>query len=236
MLKFVNNPAIIFILLFTSCVHDVSVKENLEARIKNKTIYSQDSIEYKRVFRLISDSIETWKLNSLPGFQEKIGESEYYVDSLLCMNKSKNRLVTCLLSYNITKINPTGGISFFYGEKINNEWYFFTGDHIFIPTEMKKAKTNEPFTYLDLHEIALNEVYKGYLKPEGGVNDEWFTKQFENIGWGDFQKQEFNDWCFNGKRYNNPLDFYQASHLCKVRGNWQGRDTTKAIIQLQPSL
>ncbi len=97
---------------------------------------------------------------------------------------------------------------------------------------VKNHPTNTPLSYQQLHEIALKEVFGGYLKQDGNINEEWFTSHFESNGWGDFNHQEYDDWCLKGKRYTDLKEYYIACHLCKVKSNWANRDTTRSIIKL----
>jgi len=117
-----------------------------ELKSKSKTIIGESN--YDAVLNRINDTILSWKLNRLRDYTEN--ESQYRVDSLLCFNTNRNRLITCLIGKALIKPNPTGGITFMLGEKISNEWYFFKSSHIFIPYELKKIKDGEPFEFEEL--------------------------------------------------------------------------------------
>lgn len=219
---------IITLLLLVSCMNNMDTQNT----IKKRSITVVGISTYNQVLKQINDTVNSWKLNRLRDYIENKNESQYIVDSLLCFNTNGDRLVTCLIGKSLIKPDPTGGVTYLLGEKINNQWYFFKSGHYFIPYESKKIKDGQPFGYEELHEIALKEVYGGYLKPQGEINESWFINLFEGSGWGDLKNQEYNDWCFNGKRYADLKEYYKAVHLCKVKANWASRDTAKLIEQL----
>jgi hypothetical protein len=217
----------IFLLLFLgSC----SFKKDSN-KIKEESVKIIGLMEYNNVLSLINDSVNFWKLNRLQNYFENKKESVYVVDSLLCFNKNGNRLVTCLLGKTFLKPSPTGGITYFYGEKIDDHWYFFSGPFIFIPHEMKNEKNRMPFDFSELHQIALQEVYSGYLKSNGEINEAWFTNQFEGPGWGKFEDQASSDWALKGKRFKTRKEYFEFVHLEKARNNWYGvnKDSIKKL-------
>ena len=121
-------------------------------------------------------------------------------------------------------------MDFLYGEKINGLWYFFRGPYVVIPREMvKNQPLNKPLNYAQLHNIALKEVYGGYLTGDGDINEHWFTAKFESAGWGDFEKQENYDDILKGKRYKTSQEFFEQMHLFVIGNNWNGvnRDSIK---------
>lgn len=155
-------------------------RNNNELVLKEKCISVIGVSNYKNIIRIANDSIINWKKNNFSYLSESKGISEYTVDSLLISNKSGTRVITCLLAKTFLKPNPAGGIEFFYGERINDIWYFTRGASIFIPYEMKKSKNQLPYDYSELHQIALKEVYRGYLKSNGEINEELFIHHFDN--------------------------------------------------------
>ncbi len=192
-------------------------------RIKNK--------KYHDVYKQFSDTLNTWAKYKIFGSLDSI-YSINNADSLLCFNKDENRLVVAVLNRYVSKKvqSNSDGMYYFYGENIGGFWYFFRGPFIVIPRSMvKDHPINKSLSYQQLHQIALKEVYGGYLKADGSINEEWFISQFEGNDWGNFNNQEDDDWCFKGKRYTNKKEYYQACHLCKVKANWYGfkKDTIK---------
>jgi hypothetical protein len=170
---------------------------------------------YSRIYSQANDSILTWSINKLDYFKFLGTSKNYYLDSLLCFDVSGSRLVGCILSSH--KDEPSGGIDFLYGEKIDNQWYFFTGAYIVVPISMFKDNKG-PLSYKQLHEIALKEVYPRYLQSNGEINEEWFTSHFENAGF-----------CSECKTRED----FQKSILEGVGALWTQRDTTQPIKRLE---
>lgn len=200
--------------------------------IASKRIVPPD--KYKRIFNNASDSILSWAANRL-GYYKYCGESKNcYLDSLLCFNSSGNRFIGCILKQQLLEEGVADDIDFFYGEKINNQWFYFSGANVFIPREMYKDQNiHTPLSYQQLHQAALKNIYSGYLK-NGQINEAWFTEHFEGIGWGDFQHQETSDEYLGlkGKRFTNRREFFEAIHLQSVKNNWVARDTTQPLVPL----
>ncbi|MDP3567388.1 hypothetical protein [Sediminibacterium sp.] len=217
---------IVLVLFFCSCDFN-----NKPQKIKETSINVVGLTTYNNLISLINDSINLWKLNKLQNYIETKAQTEHIVDSLICFNRGGDRLISCLLGRVLLKPNLAAGITFLYGEKINGEWYFFSGPHIFIPQEMKREKDGMPFDFAELHQIALKEVYSGYLNSNGEINEAWFTSQFEGPGWGDFNNQASLDFILNGKRFTNKKDFFEFAHLTVVKANWNGinKDSIKQL-------
>ena len=170
-------------------------------------------------------------MNNL-GYYQYCGKSKNcFIDSLLCFNTKGDRLISAKLMQQLNN-DVADGIDFMYGEKINNKWYFFSGAYITIPRNMlKDHPINKPLSYQQLHQIALKEVYGGYLKSNGEINEAWFTSQFEGPGWGDFNNQPSLDFILKGKRFTNKKEFFEYAHLTVVKANWNGvnKDSIKQL-------
>ncbi len=207
----------LFLVFFLIACENKNETHDITNEVKKVSINLVGQQNYTHIVSIMNDSIKHWKLNNLRKYIEVEGTSEYIADSLLCFNNNKTRFITCLIGKVLLKPNPTAGITFFYGEKINNLWYFFSGNHIFIPHEMKNIKDGNPFDFKELHQISLKEVYNGYLKSNGEINEEWFISHFENVGW-----------CSTCKTTED----FQKSRLEDVKTLWLQRDTTQPIKQL----
>ncbi len=75
----------------------------------------------------------------------------------------------------------------------------------------------------------MENIYIGYLKQSSKgkweINDAFFTSQFENEGWGDFENQSHSDTVDNGKRYTNKKEYFESIYLRYSKEKWFYRDT-----------
>jgi hypothetical protein len=149
---------------------------------------------------------------------EAEGIYQYCLDSLFAFNTKGDRFITCRHLYvNIPKASADE-LKFYFGEKIQGRWYFFPGASIVIPRSMVKGHdASKPLSYQQLHQIALKEVYSGYLDSFGNINEDWFIKHFENVGM-----------CADCKTRED----FQKSILEGVAAQWANRDTTQPIKPL----
>jgi hypothetical protein len=226
-----NGIFILFGFWISSCEVSTPKSESNLLALSEKVI-GRD--EYRKIYNNANDSIQTWAINGLSFYRNYIKNTNYYLDSIICFNGDGTRMISCILKINEGPDSNSDGLDYFMGEKIKNKWYFFTSsNHIILPREMVKGQDiHKPLNYTQLHYFAIHEVIGSYLKSNGEINENWFTSHFEGPGWGDLSHQEYNDWCFNGKRYTNLKEYYVAAHLCKVKGNWGSRDTTQPVKQL----
>ena len=222
-----GNKIITFLLL--SCLVLVSCSNKTKS-FKEASLLVVTKIQYDKIYTSANDSIKTWALNNL-SYYEYFGKSKNYeLDSLLCFNSKGERFISCILQQQLLKNAPSDGIDYFFGEKINNKWYFFTGPFIVVPRSMVKGHDQSaPLSYSQLHNIALKEVYSGYLKSNGEINEEWFINHFEGPGWGFFDQQEAFDWFLHGKRFTNKKEYFEFVHLQSAVSQWESRDTTQPI-------
>jgi hypothetical protein len=102
-------------------------------------------------------------------------------------------MVTCVLESECNE-DQGDGIHFLYGAKIKEKWYFFKGAYIFLPRKMyaSKNKEHEPLSFIKLHELAIKNIYNGYLKKDAKgqwiIDDDYFnglaTKNLTTGGYG----------------------------------------------------
>lgn len=184
---------------------------NLE---KEKSLLISGKSEYITTYRNLCDSVANWTANKLGLYTFEKGKFEYQIDSLLCFNKSFDRVIACILMQTIEKPSSSDGIIYMYGEKTNDKWYFARGASIVIPRSMVAGHPeNEPLSYQQLHEIALKEVYSGYLNAMGNINEDWFKMHFENIGM-----------CADCKTSED----FKKNFLQGAQALWSHKDTTKS--------
>jgi len=114
------------------------------------------------------------------------------------------------------KNQDADGITYFYGIKISGGWYFFAGPYLVLPRIGYQKDLHTPLSFTKLHEIAMDTVFKGYLKKnketgEWEINDAFFARFYERDA------------------YNFPFTTQEAwdeSWLRLMRENWKHRDTT----------
>jgi len=178
--------------------------------------------EYWRIWNMAGDSIKNWKQNNLRGWAGDTTKGEGKQDSVFCINSQLNKIIMARLARELTSEGKLDAIVFFYGVKIKEEWYFFGGPTAYIPRD--EDSLNSPTSFTKLHEIAMQEVFSGYLKKkdlgfwrnvfgktEYEVNEAWFASHFEGPGWD---------------RNCRNVECYEKLYLAKVRNNWAHRDTT----------
>lgn len=196
---------LILYLLSFSCEN----KQKKEKKIKDFGQYiriSENIIgkrEYTLVYNIALDSINSWINNKIGSWQyEKIGYS-IEIDSLLCFNKERDKLVTALLAKTLDKNYSVDGVHFFYGVKIKDKWCFFKGPSISIPRNGYQKDIHTPLSFSKLHTIAIEELFSGYLKiDEKGqwqVNDEFFSDLTSGAWYKDgYEPKNQEEW---DKRY-----------------------------------
>ena len=143
--------------------------------IREKSIAKVHSIigkdEYFKIYAAIKDSIEDWKFHNL-GYYKYMGVSkDYLIDSILCVNKKGNKLITTILQKQLLEDGVQDDIWYFYGVKINTQWYFFCGPTLVLPREFYQEDIHTPLSFEKLKQIATNNIYRRYLKK--GEKGEW---------------------------------------------------------------
>lgn len=211
-------------LLINSCKNENNVQTD---ELKNVSYRRISLEEYTKIYTKADDSLTLWKQNHLSNYNFIKGKFDCLLDSQLCFNHNNDRLVTCLLEQVLVKESDNDGLIYFYGEKINNNWFFFRGPSIVILRSMIKGHdVHSPLSYQQLHQIALKQVYSGYLNRNGEINENWFKSHFEGNGW-----VNWDDTPEKIKSYTRKD--YEQFHLRKVRSNWYGisKDSIKPLPQ-----
>ena len=230
MLNLDKKQIVILFLLIFGCVQKI----DKETSFKKNSLSVISRSDQNKFISEISDTLKIWELNSIGKLKSVKGEFSIRLDSLLCFNFTGTRFITCIHTYIEREGPKSDGLVCFYGEKINNKWYYFSGNSFVISrATFNDQDINKPLSYQQLHQAALKNIYSGYLK-NGQINEDWFTEHFEGIGWGDFQHQETSDEYLGlkGKRFTNRREFFEAIHLQSVKNNWVARDTTQPLVPL----
>jgi hypothetical protein len=168
----------------------------------------------------MDDSLHIWASKNLDAYLDcKL--YGWQIDSLICLNSSANKCVASLLMKVDLSKSTADGVDFLYGTKIENQWYFFRGPSIHLPREYYQKDTHTPLSFEKLHEIAMKEIFSGYLKKDKAskweINERFFDqvvpKSNEPVASG------FGE-CFTCKSQEEYVMYI-------VRKNWQYRDTTR---------
>ena len=199
-----------------------NILDNSDMKIQYMTYsrkISGDS-EYNFIYNNAFDSISNWANHGLKSYLNE-RDNEWFLDSLVCFNLDMDKCIMAIAKLNTKypKIEADG-LTYFYGVKIGHKWYFFDGPYLAIPRGFYRKNTGEPLSEEILKSIAMEEIFKGYLKKNGG-NGKW----------------EINDAFFTGfAPKNQAASGYGSCFACKteeeyylylVNQNWEDRDTTE---------
>jgi hypothetical protein len=187
---------------------------------------------YHNVLKSAEDSMDNWIKNKIPFFA-RFKIDSVRLDSLVCFNRNGTKAIMARLSQ-CRRDCAQDDIHFFYGVKIKENWYFFSGATIVLARENYQKDVHAPLPFTKLHEIAMQEVFRGYLKKKDlGFWRNVFGKTEYEVNEAFFNQLDYSKWAFfdiNGKAVDNSK-LTQAqldSHLLAkaVFSNWKIRDTT----------
>ncbi len=113
-------------LLLSACNQQEQKNHERNRKILELSQATIGSQEYDRIYQQTLDSLSIWCSEKLPGY-ESIWSFSYRLDSVLCFNKEKDRMVTAILGRHNRSDCVTDDVHYFYGAKIKGQWYFFRG-------------------------------------------------------------------------------------------------------------
>jgi hypothetical protein len=192
-------------------------RDNVEVdSIKIMQVSKQSISEkiYSEVYGRANDSVTSWIAHSLQSYLYE-RDNNWRIDSLLCFNTQKDKAIMALLNQDRYPTSKNDGINVFYGVKIKEKWYFFKGPFIVLIRENYQKDIHTPLPFTKLHEIAMDNIFKGYLKKnkqsgEWEINEGFFARFYERDA------------------YNFPFttqEAWEESWLRLMHENWKNRDT-----------
>ena len=225
----------ILLVLFIAC--NQREKENKERNQKileiSKNVIGEQ--EYSSIYQQALDSLDTWCLAELPGFRS-VWSFNYQLDTVLCFNVEKDRMVAAILVQCDKSDCRTDDVLDFYGAKIKGQWYFFRGGgDMVVLRKNYQSDISIPVSFEKLHELAMDEMLRGYIKRnkdgEWEVNDAFFTAHFEDSGWGNFEKQKPRDTLPNGKHFTDKKAYFESLYLRAAGASPLQNDKNKTLLK-----
>ncbi|WP_341226724.1 hypothetical protein [uncultured Arcticibacterium sp.] len=209
------NFLLLIVILF-SC----NKNDSHSSHDENKLSAHNSTFETKEIYKLINDSLNVYSENRLTSFMS-IHTFPYLVDSVICLNEEKNKLIGAILIQCNKPECKQDDIEYLYGAKIKEKWYFFTGPTLVI----FRKKQNTPNTFEELSNLAYKNIFRHYLKRKENGELEINEKFFDSM-----------------ENKNNPVvsTGYGPCYECKtfeeyvmylVQKNWSRRDTTDYATQ-----
>jgi hypothetical protein len=164
------------------------IREN--AISMSKSMLGED--EYNLIYNNMNDSINNWMNNRLGYYTYWDSAIKYQLDSVLCVNKEQNKIMTSVLAPYVKEGGVSDEITYFYGVKVKGNWYFFDGATIVVSRGYYQKDIHRPVSYEVLRQIATSNIYRSYLKKnkqgEWEINERFFerisSKNSENRGYG----------------------------------------------------
>lgn len=161
--------------------------------------------EYWRIYNSIVDSLKSWDKNELGNFNFATYGKKMVIDSVLCFNSKKDKLISNLLNFN-TKNTISDGINEFYGAKIDDKWYFWTGGYTPVSRDFKGHNKRKPLSYKQLHSMV---GYGSYLDQNGNIRDEWFEGRFKSSGWYSYKDRYMYKSILDGLRIDTEKEYWE---------------------------
>lgn len=228
MLKFeIKYACLLLFVIITACnrPEKTSKEKNLKILEISKKMVGEEN--YDSIYQQALDSLNTWCAVKLSAYQS-IWSFNYRLDSVICFNREKDRMVTTILVRCHRRECETDDVHYFYGAKIKGRWYFFQGGGTMVVLrEHYQKNIHTPVSFEKLHELAVDQMLRGYIKKKAGlweINDAFFTHHFENVGWGDFNSQTRKDTVTYGQRFTNKRAYFESIYQYVSTGKWPSKE------------
>jgi len=172
-------------LTFTSCKKHKGYDVKEIATIRERTLAKSQSIlgkdEYYSIYQMANDSINNWRKHELEGWKYFGNLVNYQLDSIFCVNKTGDKIFFAILRRNVDKDTTGDGISYFYGVKIRNTWYFLNAPYLVLLREWYQKDIHTPLPFEKLKQIATSNIYRGYLIKDNTGDWEINERFFEQV-------------------------------------------------------
>jgi hypothetical protein len=197
--------------MISSCNRVVRFNEREVASIRKRTILSSQEVlgkeAYFEIYQMANDSIDSWIENELQRWRHFGGTTDFQLDSVFCANRAGDRIFFTVLLRHLRDGAVQDGISYFYGVKIRNTWYFFRSAHLVLPREFYQKDRHTPLSFEKLKHIATSNIYRHYLtknrRGKWEINDNFF-RDFTSVAWCvDCVTQEDWDEAYMRQIYEN---------------------------------
>ncbi len=150
----------------------------IRQRCVEKTISVIGIKSYHDILSQLNDTVKSWIKNDLQLFSG-CDSTSLRIDTVLCVNSTADKFITCFLRRSLTKGFNNDGIVYYYGVKIQSKWYFVGGPSLALIRKYYKDDINTPILFPKLEQLAAHYKYRYYLKDDGQgglvINDDFFS-------------------------------------------------------------
>ena len=214
------------------------IDEKEIAEIRERTMGESSNIlgkeTYFAIFQKANDSINNWGAHEI-GFWRAHGKAiEHQLDSVFCVSPSGNKIVFAILRRNVRDSGVLDGITYFYGVKIGNEWYFFKGPSLVLQREYYQDDIHTPLSFEKMKQIAASNIYRRYLTKnrQGGweINERFFEQVIPSKGTLEIYNlkdfEEYVKWIVGLNWKNNNINknnlCYHNGYNSELFDEWKG--------------
>jgi len=213
---------IFIIILFLGCNNKYKEYNSKEIKyIRDNCMNKSQNLlgdEYLFIYNSAIDSINSWIDNKISNYTYWNSLIDYQLDSILCVNKDKNKIIMSILLPYMGEKGVQDDIKYFYGVKIESQWYFFCGPTLALPREYYQKDIYTPLSFEKLKQIATMNIYKGYLKK--GKKGEW------EINESFFSDMTSAAWSSNWQ--TNTQEQWDSIYVSIINQKWENQWKAKA--------
>ena len=236
---------LVYILCLFGCSHDPDSYDKKETLYKRMILNLIGPNEYSNLYTMSNDTLQSWIKSELiqdTFYVLHTNEIKFttkeIVDSVYCLNSSKNKIIGAVLEFSRGKENSkyNESITEFYGSKIEDRWYFWKGGEMPIGRSYyKNHDPTKPLSYQQLHKAAMENFLGGYLTKSGEINDAWFESKFKS-GYTPFEDRYDYEHILDGQKINNEKDYFNYLWKGNGLGNWVTKFSTDSIRKVNQTL